>query len=103
MKIKKGDKIIVIAGKDRGKTGVIARAFPDRNMVLIEGVNMRKKHQRPTRSNQKGQVVEKAMPLHVSNVMIVDPQSGKPSRVGKKKMGDAYVRISKKSGSTLDK
>ncbi len=72
MKIKKNDSVIVIAGKDKGKTGKIAKAFPAESMVLIEGVNMHKKHQRATKSNSKGQLVEKAMPIHVSNVMLLD-------------------------------
>jgi large subunit ribosomal protein L24 len=101
MKIKKGDNIIVITGKDKGKTGKVLRALPALNMVIVDGVNKRKKHQRPSRSNQKGQVVEKMMPVNVSNVMIVDPTSGKPTRVGKKLVGDKMVRISRKSGATL--
>ncbi len=83
MKIKKNDNIIVIAGKDKGKTGKVAKAFPADSMVLIEGVNMHKKHQRATRSNSKGQVVEKAMPIHVSNVMLLDGK--KRVRVSKRK------------------
>ena len=103
MKIHKNDNIIVIAGKDRGKTGKVLKAIPKEYMVVVEGVNMRKKHQRPTRSNQKGQVIEKALPIHVSNVMMVDPASGKRTRVGRKLMGNVSVRLSKKSGTTLDK
>lgn len=99
MKIKKGDNIIVIAGKDKGKTGKVAFAFPKEDKIVIEGVNMHKKHQRATRSGGKGQVIEKAMPIHVSNVMINN--SGKRARVGKKLIGESYVRINKKTGEEI--
>ncbi len=68
MHVKKGDKVMVIAGKDRGKSGPILRALPKRDQVIVEGVNIRKRHQKPTRSGQKGQVVDKTLPIHVSNV-----------------------------------
>jgi large subunit ribosomal protein L24 len=68
MKLKKGDKVIVLAGKDKGKSGKIARAMPKDNKVIVEGVNMSKKHQRPRKSNEKGSVVDTAMPIHISNV-----------------------------------
>lgn len=70
MKIKKNDNVIVIAGKDKGKTGKVLKAFPKLDMVLVDGVNIKKKHQRATKSNSKGQIVEKALPIHVSNVKI---------------------------------
>jgi large subunit ribosomal protein L24 len=101
MKIKKGDNVKIIAGKDKGKTGKILKAMPKENRVVVAGINMFKKNQRPTKQGQKGQVVEKAMPLSVSNVMIVDPKSGKQTRVGMKKDGDKKVRVAKKSGTTL--
>lgn len=101
MKIKKGDNVIVIAGKDRGKSGKIVRAFPADDSVIVEGVNIRKKHQRSTRQNQKGQIVDITMPIHVSNVQIADPKSGKPSRVGFSMEGGKKVRIAKRSGSKL--
>lgn len=101
MKIRKGDNVIVIAGKDRGKTGKVVRAFPARSKVLVEGVNMAKKHQRPTKQNQKGQIVDVTMPVHVSNVQIVDPKTDKPTRVGYKVEGDKKVRVAKRSGSAL--
>jgi large subunit ribosomal protein L24 len=77
MKIKKGDKVIVISGKDKGKTGEVAHAYPKLNRVLILGVNVAKRHQRARKQGQKGQLIEKPMPIHVSNVMIVDPKKGK--------------------------
>lgn len=102
MKIKKGDKVQVIAGKDRGKTGTIARAFPSEEKVIIEGVNVVKKHLRASQQNRKGQIIEKAMPLHVSNVMIVDPKSGKPTRVRIERSGNTRTRVAVKSGTKLD-
>ena len=72
MKIKKGDNIIVLTGKDKGKTGKVAKAFPKMDKVLVEGINMHKKHQRPTRSGSKGQVIEMALPIHVSNVKLAE-------------------------------
>jgi len=101
MKIKKGDKVIVVSGKDRGKEGTVVRALPEMESVIIEGVNIQKRHQRPTAKRQKGQIIEKALPIHVSNVMIKDPKSGKPSRVGYKDEGGTRVRFAKKSGSTI--
>ena len=93
---------MVMTGKDKGKTGKVLRAFPARNLVIVDGVNKKKKHQKPSRSNQKGQVLDKMMPINVSNVMIVDPTTSKASRVGKKLVGERFVRISRKSGATLD-
>lgn len=101
MKIKKGDSVIVIAGKDKGKSGKVLRALPKRSLVIIEGVNIRKRHQRATRANQKGQVVDKTLPVHVSNVMFQDPKSGTRTRIGKKKQGSIMVRVAKKSNTAL--
>jgi large subunit ribosomal protein L24 len=71
MKIKKGDKVIVITGKDRGKTGAVVRAFPKTDQVLVEGMNKKKLHKRPRKSNEKGKIIEQATPIHVSNVKKV--------------------------------
>lgn len=102
MKIKKGDTVQVISGKDRGKTGTVSAAFPKENRVLVEGVNMKKKHQKPRgRNARKGQMIEKALPIHVSNVMLVDPKSGKRTRVGVKRDKGVRVRVAKKSNSAL--
>jgi len=99
MKIKKGDNVIVIAGKDKGKIAKVLAAYPKENKVLVEGVNMHKKHEKARTSGSKGQVVEKMMPIHVSNVMIHN--SGKRARVGKKIIGEKYVRINKKTGEEI--
>lgn len=102
MRIKKGDKVIVITGKDKGKTGTVSEAFPKEDRVLVEGVNMRKKHQKARgRNARKGQMVEKALPIHVSNVMLVDPKSGKRSRLSITRENGKRVRVSKKSKSEV--
>jgi large subunit ribosomal protein L24 len=101
MKIKKGDKVIVVSGKDKGKTGTVAKAFPKELKILIEGINMAKRHMRPNAKNRMGQIIEKSIPVHVSNVMIADPKGGKPTRVGIKKDAKGSSRIAKKSGSVL--
>lgn len=101
MRIKKGDKVIVIAGKDRGKTGTIFRALPKEDKVIIEGVNIVKRHTRRTKANQKGQIIEKAMPIHVSNVQVIDPKTGKPTRIVIKRENGSYARTAQKSGSRL--
>jgi len=101
MKLKKGDNVIIITGKDKGKKGKIVRVLPEKNKVVIEGLNMMKKSQRPRKSGEKGQIISIAMPIHASNVMIVDPKTGKGSRIGKKIIGDKKVRISKKSNQEI--
>ncbi|MFA6006423.1 MAG: 50S ribosomal protein L24 [Candidatus Paceibacterota bacterium] len=102
MKIKKGDKVMVVKGKDRGKVAKVLRAFPADNKVLVEGVNIKKSHQKPRKQGQKGQIVEQAAPMHVSNVMIVDPKSDKPTRTGVKMIGEKKTRVTKKSGAELE-
>jgi large subunit ribosomal protein L24 len=102
MKLLKGDKVIVIAGKDKGKTGVIQKVDPKTNRVVVEGVNLRKKHKKPTQNNPEGSVVEMYVPIDASNVAIVDPKTKKASRVGYKVEKGQKVRISKASGSKLN-
>ena len=99
MKIKKGDKVIVIAGKDKGKTGKIARAIPTESKVVIEGINVLKKHRKARRSGEKGQIVDVSMPMHVSNVAIV--VDGKPTRIGSKIIGGKKVRVDSKTGKAI--
>ena len=91
---------MVIAGKDRGKTGTIFRALPKSDKVIIEGVNVVKRHARANRNARQGQIIEKAMPVHISNVQILDPKSGKPTRI-KIERKDGYVRVAQKSGARL--
>ena len=101
MKLKKGDNVIIVAGKDKGKKGKIVAVLVRENKVVIEGMNMMKKHQRPRKSGEKCTKINIAMPLHASNVQVVDPKTGLGTRVGKKKVGDKMVRIAKKSGQEI--
>lgn len=103
-KLKKGDDIIVIAGKDKGKRGTVTRVILEDNRVLVEGVNMVKKHQKPNPAmGVPGGIVEKEMPLHVSNVAIFNPASGKADRVGVKILDDGRkVRIFKSNNEVID-
>lgn len=102
MKIKKGDKVIVIAGADKGKVGTVQKAFPKLNKVVIEGVNVRKKHQKPTQGNPDGSIVEIYAPIHVSNVAAYDEKTKKGYRVGYVIDGDKKVRVMKKVGTKLN-
>ena len=90
--------MVIVTGKDKGKKGKVLEAFPLLSRVVVEGANIRKRHVRARRTDTKGQTVEFAAPIHVSNVMIADPKSGKPSRVGTKEVNGKRVRIAKKSG-----
>jgi large subunit ribosomal protein L24 len=101
MKIKKNDNVMIITGKDKGKTGSVLRAMPKTNSVIVSGLNLIKKHQRARKGGEKGQIIDKAMPIDVSNVMILDGSTKKPVRVGKKLVGERFVRISRKSGKEL--
>ena len=104
MRVKKGDTVVVIAGKDKGAKGKVIQAYPTRDRVLVEGVNRIKKHTRVTqtqRGAQSGGIVTQEAPIHVSNVMVVD-SDGKPARVGKKTTDDGKrVRISRRNGKEL--
>ncbi len=101
MKIKKGDSVIVITGKDKGKKGKVTRALPKEGRVVISGVNVKKVHHRRKSKNEKSQILERAYPIDVSNVAIVDPELKVPSRVGKKNTDKGFVRVSKKSGKEI--
>ncbi|QJE73632.1 50S ribosomal protein L24 [Aerophototrophica crusticola] len=102
-KIKKNDRVIVIAGKDKGKTGEVIEVFPEANRVKVRGVNLVKKHQRQT-PMQQGGIVEIEAALHVSNVAHIDPKTNKPTRVGFKTLEDGRkVRFAKASGEVIDR
>ncbi len=101
MKIKKGDTVVIIAGKDKGKTAKVVRALPRENKLLVEGVHVVKKHARRTSAARAGQIIEKTMPIHASNVQIADPKTGKPSRIRISKEKDARVRVAVKSGTNI--
>jgi len=102
-KIKKGDKVVVISGSDKGKTGEVLKVLPDDNRVVVQGVKMIKRHTRPSAGNQGG-IVEKEATIHVSNVAHIDPKTDKPTRVGFKFIEDnRKVRFAKGSGEVIDR
>ena len=102
MKIKKGDRVVVLSGKDRGKEGIVLRAMPADGKVVVEGVNTARKHQRPTRVTQSGGIIDKDMPIDVSNVAIISPRDGKATRVGYRIKDDGTkVRVCKRTGAEL--
>jgi len=100
-KIKKGDKVLVIAGKDRNKTGVVEKYFPKENRLIVSGVNTIKKHMKKSQKHPQGGIIELNAPIHVSNVMVLDPAQGKPTRIGYIIKGDEKMRVSKLSKETL--
>lgn len=93
--------MIAITGKDKGKKGKVLQVFPLLNRVVVEGINISKVHQKPRTKDASGQIVERAMPLNASNVMIVDPKTNKRTRVGIKNIAGKNIRVTKKSGSEL--
>ena len=101
MHVKKGDKVMVISGKDKGKTGVILTAYPKKDRVLVEGVNIIKKHMKPNQANPQGGIESREAAIHVSNVMLIDPKTGEPTRVGYKVKDGKKVRVAKKSGEII--
>lgn len=102
MKLRKGDSVIVLTGRDKGKKGEIIRSLPDENRVVVQGVNMVKRHKAPTAENSGG-IQEKELPIHASNLALVDPKSGGATRVGYKRLDDGRkVRFAKKSGEMID-
>ncbi len=102
--VRKGDTVIVVAGKERGKRGRVLRVIPEKNRVIVERINMIKRHQRPTQRVRQGGIIEREGPIHLSNVMLLDPTSGKPTRVGMRALGDGKkVRVARKSGEIIDK
>ncbi|WP_027415406.1 50S ribosomal protein L24 [Aneurinibacillus terranovensis] len=101
--VKSGDEVMVISGKDKGKKGRILTAFPKTGRVVVEGVNLVKKHTRPNAANPQGGIVTQEAAIHASNVMIIDPKTGEPTRIGHKIVDGKKVRIAKKSGEILDK
>ena len=105
MKIKKGDNVEVVTGKDAGKRGRVLRVDRDRERVVVEGVNMIKRHTRPNPQKRiQGGIVEREAPIHMSNVMVVSPDSGRPTRVGIKVLDDGRkVRVAKVDGAILDR
>jgi large subunit ribosomal protein L24 len=108
VKIRRDDTVRIIAGKDRGRTGRVLRVEPAKQRVYVEGANIVKRHTRPRtlrdtqRAQELGGIVEKEGPIHISNVMLIDPDTGEPTRVGIKRDGGRRVRVAKKSGKEID-
>jgi large subunit ribosomal protein L24 len=102
--VRKGDTVVVVAGKERGKRGKVLRVIPEKSRVVVERVNMIKKHQRPTQKLRQGGIIEREGAIHLSNVMLVDPTKNVPTRVGMRALADGKkVRVARKSGETIDK
>jgi large subunit ribosomal protein L24 len=103
LKIKKGDTVVVISGRDKGKTGEVLRVLPAEQRAVVQGVNIARRHTKP-RMGEPGGIVEKELALHISNIAHIDPASGKPTRIGYKLLGDGRkVRFARRSGETLDR
>jgi large subunit ribosomal protein L24 len=104
LRIRRDDEVVVIAGKDRGKTGKVLRVDRSKQRIYVEGLNIVKRHQRPTQLNPNAEagVVEREGPIHISNVMLLDPQTNKKTRVGVSREGGVYQRITKSSNTKLD-
>ena len=102
--VRKGDTVIVVAGKERGKRGRVLRVIPEKSRVLVERINMIKKHQRPTQKLRQGGIIEREGPIHLSNVMLVDPTTDKPTRIGMRALADGKkVRVARKSSEIIDR
>lgn len=101
LKIKKGDKVVILTGRDKGKTGEVLKALPSENKVIVQGVNIAKRHTRPSQTSAGG-IVQKEAPIHASNVAHIDPKDSKPTRVGFKLLDDGTkVRIARRSGEVI--
>jgi large subunit ribosomal protein L24 len=104
-KIRKGDKVVVLSGRDKGRTGEVIAVRPDDERALVRGINMVKRHQKQT-AQQEGGIISKELPIHLSNIALADPKDGKPTRVGFKFVGQGEdrkrVRIAKRSGAEID-
>ncbi|NND76581.1 MAG: 50S ribosomal protein L24 [Flavobacteriales bacterium] len=100
MKIKKGDKVLVIAGNSKGTSGEVLEVFPAKSKVVVEGANLVKKHQKPT-NDSPGGIIDIASPIHISNVKLVDPKTGDATRVGRRVEDGKIVRFSKSTGETI--
>ena len=100
-KIRKGDKVVVLTGKDKGRTGEVLAVMPKEDRAVVRGLNMVKRHQRQTQTQEAG-IINKEASLHLSNLAIADPKDGKPTRVGFRIEGDKKVRVAKRSGVVID-
>jgi large subunit ribosomal protein L24 len=100
-KIRKGDKVVILTGKDKGRSGEVLQVMPKEDRAVVRGINVVKRHQRQSASNEAG-IITKEAPIHLSNLAIADPKDGKPTRVGFKIEGDKKVRVAKRSGVSID-
>lgn len=100
-KIRKGDKVVVLTGKDKGRSGEVIQVMPKEDRAIVRGINLVKRHQRQTQSVEAG-IITKEAPIHLSNIAVTDPADGKPTRVGFKIEGDKKVRVAKRSGATIN-
>ena len=100
-KIRKGDKVVVLTGKDKGRTGEVVRVMPKDDKAVVRGVNVVRRHQRQTQS-QEGGIISKEAPIHISNIAIADPKDGKPTRVGFEVRDGKKVRVAKRSGEVIN-
>jgi large subunit ribosomal protein L24 len=101
-RIRKGDRVMVISGKDRGKTGLVMEVRPREQRVIVEGLNIVKRHTKPRPPNEPGGVIEKPAPIHLSNVALIDPKDNRPTRVRIQEIDGRRVRVSARSGEKLD-
>ncbi len=99
--VKKGDKVMVIAGNYKGETGEVLEVFPDKYRAIVDNVNMVKKHRKPTQNNPGG-ITDIPAPIHISNLMLLDPKTGEPTRIGRKEVDGKLVRYAKKSGELFN-
>ena len=100
-KIKKGDKVVILSGKDKGRTGEVVKAMPKDNKVIVSGINVHARHRKPSQTNPQGGIERKEAPLHVSNVAIADPKTGQPTRVRFEERDGKKVRVAAKSGELI--
>ena len=100
-KIRKGDEVVVLTGKDKGRTGEVVQVMPKEDRAVVKGINLVKRHQRQTQTQEAG-IITKEASIHLSNIAIADPKDGKPTRVGFKVEGDKKVRVAKRSGVSID-
>ena len=101
-KIKKGDSVVVLSGKDKGRTGTVSQVMPKDGKVVVEGVNVAARHRKPSQTNPQGGIDRREAPMHISKVGLADPKSGKATRVRFETKGDKKVRVAVKSGETID-
>ncbi len=101
-KIKKGDEVVVLSGKDKGRTGTVSKVLPKEGKVVVEGVNIATRHRKPTQANPQGGIERREAPMHIAKVAVADPKDGKPTRVRFEERDGKKVRIAVKSGETID-